>query len=145
MPGTPTPVDPYGAFNFLVEIDGVTKAGFAECRGLSGEASVIEYREGGDANTVRKLPGLIRYPSITLVRGLTQDKNLWNWWTQTVNGQPARTNGTITLLDRARNAVAQWSFRNGWPSKWEGPPLNAKGNDIAIETLEITHEGIDWK
>jgi len=135
--------DPYGAFNFLVEIDGVAAAGFSECAGLSAETDVIEYREGGDV-AVRKLIGLTRYSCITLKRGLTGDMSLWHWRRNIIAGTNDRRNGAIVLLNSDRQEVARWVFRRGWPSKWEGPIFRAKTNDVAIETLEITHEGIEW-
>lgn len=136
-------VDPYGNFNFLVEIDNIAKASFQEVSGLATDTNVIEYREGGDPTHVRKLPGLIRYSNIVLKRGFTQDTALWNWFSSVVKGNVQRANGAIILLDNARNPVLRWTFVNGWPCKWEGPHLNAKSNEIAIETLEIAHEGLE--
>lgn len=136
--------DPYANFNFLVEIDGIAKAGFQEVSGLGAEVDVIEYREGTDKiNTVRKLPGLIRYSSIVLKRGLTQDKSLWTWFKTVLDGNVLRSSGTITLLDSSRTPVLRWTFLEGWPSKWEGPALNGKTSEVAIETLVIEHEGIE--
>jgi phage tail-like protein len=139
----PARVDPFANYDFLVEIDGVTTAGFSECHGLEADVDVIEYREGNEINTVRKIPGLARYSPIVLKRGMTQDKSLWQWFKQVLNGNVQRASGAIILLDSERNPVLRWQFREGWPSKWEGPSLNGKGNDIAIETLEIQHEGLD--
>jgi phage tail-like protein len=136
-------VDPYTNFDFLVEIDGVTKAGFSECFGLDVTVDVIEYREGGEVGTVRKLPGLVHYAPIVLKRGITQDRSLWNWFKAVVDGEIIRASGTITLLDTARNPVLRWNFREGWPSKWEGPRLGAKSGEVAIESLEIQHEGLE--
>jgi phage tail-like protein len=137
-------VDPYSNFNFIVEIDGIVKAGFCEAYGLSVDVEVIEYREGGDkSGAVRKLPGRVRYSTITLKRGITQDKSLWAWFKTVVNGTVQRSNGSVVLLDSSRNAVLRWNFREAWPSKWEGPSLCGAGNDVAIETLEIQHEGIE--
>jgi len=135
--------DPYGNFNFLVEIDGIVKAGFSEVSGLTAEINVIEYREGGDPITVRKLAGLRKYSNIVLKRGLTQDLALWNWFSNVAKGNVQRAAGSIILLDAARNPVLRWKFVQGWPCKWEGPHLNAKSNEIAIEELEIAHEGIE--
>jgi phage tail-like protein len=134
--------DPYKAFNFLVEIDGVARAAFSEVSGLESETAVIEYRTGND-NAIRKLPGLTKFANITLRRGVTQDPELWNWRKSIVEGNPDRRNGSIILLDDQRNPVVRWNFRNGWPCKWEGPALNAKANEVAIETLEIAHEGLE--
>jgi phage tail-like protein len=139
----PTRDDPFKGFNFLVEIDGITIGAFAEVGGLASETEVIEYRTGSDkANTVRKLPGLTKYANIVLKRGITQDRQLWNWRKAIEQGTPDRRNGSITLLDDARNPVVRWHFVNGWVTKFDGPDLNAKANDVAIETIEIAHEGL---
>jgi phage tail-like protein len=135
--------DPYKAFNFLVEIDGITVAAFSEASGLVSETDVIEYRAGGKTNTVRKLPGLTRYANIVLRRGVTQDAELWNWRRSVEQGAVDRRNGAIVLLDDDRTPVVRWNFFDGWISKWEGPTLNAKGNDVAIETIEIAHERLE--
>ena len=135
--------DPYKAFNFLVEIDGIAVAAFSEVSGLESETEVIEYRVGSEkTNTVRKLPGLTKYANIVLRRGVTQDADLWNWRRSVEQGTVDRRNGSIVLLDGDRNPVLRWGFLNGWISKWEGPALNATGNEIAIETIEIAHEGL---
>jgi phage tail-like protein len=136
--------DPYSQFNFLIEIDGVVKGGFSECSGLTTDTNVIDYREGNEKQlTARRLPGLMKYTNIVLKRGFTADKSLWAWRKNVVDGQVKRTSGSIVLLDDARNPVLTWNFREGWPSKWEGPALNAKTSEVAIETLEICHEGLE--
>lgn len=134
--------DPYSAFNFKVEIDGVTVAGFSECSGLTTETDHIEYRTGPEDITVRKLPGLRKYTPIVLKRGYTSATELWEWRKKVTIGQTARCSGSITLLDENRKPALKWNFTAGWPSKWEGPTLNAKNNEVAIETLEIQHEGL---
>jgi phage tail-like protein len=136
--------DPYKGFNFLVEIDGIAVAGFSECSGLTTHTDVIEYREGADKrNSVRKLPGLTHYDPIVLKRGLTQDKSLWKWRQSIVNGVIDRRNISIVLLDDARQPLVSFRIADSWPSRWEGPSLNARASEVAIETLEIVHEGID--
>lgn len=136
--------DPYGRFNFLLEIDGETKAGFTEVSGLNTETSVIEYREGNErTSSVRKLPGLTKYSNIVLKRGITRDRSLWDWRKTVIDGATRRVDGAIILLDESRQEVVRWNFRAGWPSKWEGPVLDAKSSEVAIETLEIAHEGFD--
>ena len=135
--------DPYGQFNFLIEIDGVTRAGFSEVSGLTTDTNVIEYREGDEVTTVRKLPGLMKYTNIVLKRGWTQDKSLWNWRKQVLDGTTKRTTGTITLLDEARQPALRWNFTAGGPVKWEGPAMNGKTSEVAIEALEIAHEGVE--
>jgi phage tail-like protein len=135
--------DPYKAFNFLVEIDGISIAAFCEVSGLVSETEVIEYRTGSDRlNTVRKLPGLTKYANIVLRRGITQDNQLWQWRKAIEQGTIDRRDGAIVLLDDERTPVRRWRFSEGWITKFEGPDLNAKGNDVAIETIEIAHEGL---
>jgi phage tail-like protein len=136
--------DPYAQFNFLIEIDGVVKGGFSECSGLTSDTNVIDYREGNEKHrTARRLPGLMKFNNIVLKRGYTADQSLWKWRQQVVDGQTKRTNGSIVLLDEARNPALTWTFREGWPSKLEGPALNGKTSEVAVETLEIVHEGIE--
>ena len=135
--------DPYKAFNFRVEIDGIARAAFSEVSGLDSETAVIEYRVGGEPNTVRKLPGLTKYANIVLRRGITQDAELWNWRLTVVQGNVDRRNGSIILLDDDGTEVVRWNFFHGWIAKWEGPALNSKGNEVAIETIEIAHEGLE--
>jgi phage tail-like protein len=134
--------DPYKGFNFRVEIDGVTVAAFSEVSGLESETAVIEYRTGAESNTVRKLPGLTKHANIVLRRGVTQDDELWNWRKTVVDGNVERRDGSIVLLDDDRADVLRWNFSQGWISKWTGPDLNAKANEVAIETIEIAHEGL---
>ena len=136
-------LDPYAQYNFLIEIDGVTRAGFTECGGLSAEQDIIEYREGGETATVRKLPGLRKYANITLKRGFTQDKELWEWRKTTIDGLTERRAGSIILLDESRQEVLRWNFVEGWVSKWEGPSFNSTTNEAAMESLEICHEGLE--
>ena len=135
--------DPYKNFNFRVEIDGVALAGFSECTGLRVEVDVIEYREGGDASTIRKIPGVSKVGDITLKRGITSSKELHDWADSVRNGSANRKNGVIVLLDDDRNPVVRWKFINAFPRKWEGPSLDAKGNDVAIETLTLCCEGLE--
>jgi phage tail-like protein len=135
--------DPYGQFNFLIEIDGVVKGGFSEVSGLTTDTNIIEYREGNEGQgTTRKLPGLMKYNNIMLKRGWTNDRSLWNWRKQVIDGKTKRASGAIVLLDEARQPALRWEFREGWPSKWEGPALNGKTSEVAIEALEIAHEGL---
>ncbi len=136
-------VDPYKNFRFLVEIDGLNQAGFSECSGFGSEVEVIEYRTGGDPTAVRKLPGRAKFPNITLKRGVTDSRELYDWHRAVLQGQIQRKNGAIILLDDAGVPKVRWVFSEAWPSKYEGPDLCAKGNDVAIETLVITCESIE--
>ncbi len=136
--------DPFADYNFLVEIDGVPRAGFAEVSGLSTTTDVIEYRNGNEtANAVRKLPGLTKYANVVLKRGITRDQVLWDWRKTVIDGQINRLAVQIALLDEARQTVVRFILREAWPVKYEGPNLSARGNEVAIETLEIAHERMD--
>ena len=136
--------NPYLNFNFLVDLGLGEEMGFSEVEVPSGEIEVIEYREGGDrVNSARKLPGLAKYPNVTLKRGITGRTDLFEWWKSVRDGQVQRRNVTITLLDEQRQAVLRWHLRNAFPVKIEGPSLNASGNEVAIETLELAHEGLE--
>ncbi len=135
--------DPFSAFNFLVEIDSVIVAGFSEVGGLDTTTDPIEYRNGNEDITVRKLPGLRKYANITLKRGWTDSKELWLWRKTVIEGKTKRASGSIVLLNEAREEALRWNFREGWPTKWTGPAMNAKNNEVAIESLEIAVEHIE--
>ncbi len=135
--------DPFGNYNFLVEIDGIARAAFQECSGFDSTIDVIEHREGGENTTPRKLPGQTKYSNLSLKWGLTDSRELYDWHRQVVNGDIERKNGSIVLLDRKGEEVLRWNFFRAWPTKWDGPDLNAEGTDVAIETLELAHEGVE--
>lgn len=135
--------DPYAQFNFIVELDGIDVAGFTEIGGIAAESDIIEYREGADQPTARKLPGLLTYSNITLKKGYTTNTELWDWRKTTLDGMTERKGGAIILLDEARQPVLRWNFVNGWVSKYEGPGLNSTTNEAAIEAIEISHEGVE--
>jgi phage tail-like protein len=143
MPATGSLVDPYMNFNFLVEIDGITRAAFHECTGFDSTIDIVEHREGGENTALRKLPGLTRYSNIVLKWGLTDDMMLYEWHRQAVRGEVQRKTGSIVLLDGKGQEKARWNFVRAWPSKYDGPDFNAEGNDVAIETLELAHEGVE--
>jgi phage tail-like protein len=144
MPETGKRDDPYQQFNFLVEIDGVARAGFTECSGLTTDTDPIDYREGSDKTlNVRKLSGLRKYTNIVLKRGYTKDKSLWEWRKKIINGQMERRSADIILLDEARNEVLRWRVSEAWISKWDSGPFNAKTNDVLVETVELIHERIE--
>ena len=143
MAQTGARVDPHRNFNFLVELDGIARASFTECSGLEATTEVIETREGGDNVTVRKLPGKTTYADISLKWGLTESDELWQWRRSVIEGTFERKNGSIVIYDLTnKREVVRWNFVNAWPSKWDGPALNARGSEVAIETLVLAHEGI---
>jgi phage tail-like protein len=140
---TGTRIDPYRSFNFIVEIDGIARAGFQDCSGLDTAQDPVEYREGNHPITVRKLTSLVKYSNITLKWGVTDDSELWDWRKIIMSGKDERKNGSIVLLDATGAEKKRWNFREGWPTKWTGPTFNAKASEVAIETLEIAHEGLE--
>jgi len=133
-------IDPYLNFRFRVEIEGIQQAGFMECTGLGSQVEVVEYREGGDHATLQKLPGRVSYPDITLKWGITDSQDLYKWHLAVIQGKLERKAGSVVLLDRQSQEKLRWHFFNAWPSKWTGPTLSAKGNDVAIEELTLTCE-----
>lgn len=139
--------NPYSAFNFVVEIDGDAVAAFQEVSGLDSENTPIEYRTGADAiNSVRKLPGIEKYPNITLKRGITGSLFLWNWRKEARDGSglyPPVRNVVIILQNDRHEPVYKWKLTNAWCCKLTGPTLNATGNEIAVETMELAHERLD--
>jgi phage tail-like protein len=136
--------DPYAQFNFVIEIAGLKLGGFSEASGLSADTNIIEYRDGNEKQgTTRKLPGLMKYSNIVLKRGWTKDKALWDWRKKVIDGKTERAHGSIILQNEARQEALRWNFREGWPSKWDGPALNGKTSEVAVETLEIAHEGLE--
>jgi len=141
--------DPYPGYSFRIEVTGVSpdgaavKGSFSEAGGLEVSVDPIDYRNGSEDIRVRKLPGLKKFANITLKRGLIGDLGLWNWIRDAQNGRVTRADGSVVLMDETgQNEVMRWNFVRGWPCKWSGPGLNAKNNEIAMETLEICHEGL---
>jgi phage tail-like protein len=131
---------PFGAYYVTVELSGTpTSFRFRSVSGLKIETDVVEYREGGDTGTIRKLAGVTRYANIRLSRAFTGDRALYEWF---VNTQKPRVDGHIVMYDRDGARVAAWTFHNGFPVKWEGPDFDASKNEVAIETIEIAHEGL---
>jgi phage tail-like protein len=139
---TGTRVDPYRGYNFLVEIDGMTQAGFQEVGGLDASVDSVDYREGGDPTHVRKLSGLTKHSNITLKRGITDSTELYDWVATAMEGKTSRKNGSIILMDETGTEKLRWNFFNAWASKWTGPALNAGSTAVAIESLEIIPEEV---
>jgi phage tail-like protein len=138
-------VDPYKGFNFRIELDNSAVAGFREASGLTFNTDPVEYREGTDRFLhPRKLTGLRKFANITLRRGITDNRELWLWYLDVLNGRPDfRRNGAIVLQDEEHNDVLRWNFENGWICNWEGPSFNATSNDVAIEKIDICIERVE--
>jgi phage tail-like protein len=137
--------DPYRGFNFRVEIDNITVGAFSDVSGLSSDGDIVEFRDAARQLHVRKLTGLRKFSSITLKRGYTDNRELWNWRNNIVKGTPDRRNGAIVLMDEERNDVLRWEFEGGWIHKIDGPTFNAKGNDVTMESVELVVESLILK
>jgi phage tail-like protein len=142
---------PYGAFNFLVNLNGPQGpesplGGFSDVSGLGVEITMAEYRNGNEReNHVRKVAGIHKVPDVTLKRGIVNSEDLWEWIKQAQRrGPEAQRDVVITLLDEAGDRVESWVLRNVVPMKYTGPTLAAKGGgDVAMEELVLSAEGID--
>jgi phage tail-like protein len=116
--------------------------GFSECTGLQTSLDVEDYEEGGNNGTVLKFPKRIKWNPITLKKGLGRGSELWDWFYSFVVGSGQRRDGIITLRDESHAPHSVWAFRRGLPVRWEGPSLNATHSEVAIQTIEIAHEGL---
>ena len=137
--------NPYANYNFIVDIGQGDNIGFSEVDLPEGEdrGDRVPRGERRRLSTARKLPGRVKYANVTLKRGLAGRMDLFDWWKSVRDGQVGRRDVAITLLDEQRQPVQRWLLRNAWPTKLEYGPLNALGNDVVIETLELAHEGFE--
>ena len=136
-------VDPFRTFNFRLEFNGQEIGGFSEVSGLTADGDAVDYREGSDSQlNVRKLVGMRKFGPVTCKRGYTLDKTLWEWHTNISNGVADRRDVTIILLNEARVPVIRWHVENAWVNKIEGPNLKASANEVAVESVELIHEGL---
>ena len=136
--------DPFGSFNFGIEIRSVLSGGFAEISGLQMETEVEEIREGGRNEFIHKLPKRTRQSNLVLKRGLLS-LEAWNWYKNVVAGKVERKTGSVLLFDShgASGAIVmRWDFSEAYPVKWTGPELRTIGNTVAFETLELVHNGL---
>ena len=135
---------PLSVFHFRVEWGG-TRIGFSEVSGLTQEIQVIEYRDGSfpESSSI-KMPGLRKYNNITLKRGVIKADNDFFKWLSTVKlNTIERRDITISLLNENHDPVMVWKVLNAFPVKVEGPQLKAAGNEVAIESIEVAHEGLE--
>ncbi len=133
--------DPYGAYNFRVQIEGIIIGGFSEVSGLKIETEVYPIREGGMNAFEHKLPKYTKFSDITLKKGITE-WDLYDWYQEVINGNIIRKNGSIILYERGKETKLVWHFLEAYPVRWEASTFNAAGNAIATETLVLTHHGI---
>lgn len=135
--------DPILAFNFAVEISGIIMAAFSEASGLQAEIEVQEYREGGVNAYIHKRAGPARYPSnLILKKGITDNKELWSWYCNVLQGTIQRKSLDVVLMDSSGTEQRRWTFQNAYPVKWAGPDFKAQSSEVAIESMELAHEGL---
>lgn len=149
-------VDPYRSFNFLITlIDSASSlgslllplqlapvGGFSECSGLELGIDIEEYKEGGNNGAVLRFPTRAKWSNLRLKRGVALSDDLWQWHYDLAQGSVSRRDGVVTLQDEQQNPVKMWSFTRGLPIKWTGPSFNAMQSQVALEEIEIAHEGL---
>jgi phage tail-like protein len=151
-------LDPVKSYNFLISlldtssslarsialsaITEVALGGFSECSGLEMSLDVEEYKEGGRNGEILKFPTRVKWSNITLKKGVGFSTALWDWHYGFVEGKGKRRDGIIVLQNDLHIPNNIWYFRRGLPMKYTGPTMNASQNSVAIEAIEIAHEGI---
>ncbi len=134
---------PYRNFRFRLEIDGLDAGSFSEVSGFDASIDVVEYRAGDDpAITPTKLPGLVKYGNITLKWGAAETMVLYDWLIDITEGTIEKKTVTLTALDEEGSPAASWRCINAWPVKYTAPDFNGTASEIAIETIELAHEGM---
>ena len=138
--------DPLVGFHYQIEVSGVITGYFTECSGLGSEHETIEHKVVNESaqEIIQMIPGRLKWDSIKLKRGITDNMDIWDWRKMVEDGDvtSARKNGSIIMLNQNLSPVAQWDFVNAWPSKVTGPELKSDSNAYGVEELTIVHEGI---
>jgi phage tail-like protein len=135
--------DPLLSYNFAVEIEGVVAGGFSEVSGLQVEIETQDYREGGVNEYVHRRAGPVKYAgNIVLKKGIVDQRALWDWCWDALRGKISRRNISIILLDTAGDEKLRWNFEGAYPVKWAGPELRAHANEVAVESMELAHNGL---
>ena len=135
---------PMPKFHFMVKWNDVQMS-FQEVSGLDAQSEEIKYRSGDSAIfSPVKMPGLVKYSNVTMKKGIFKgDNRFWDWFKEIKMNTIARKNITISLLDEGGNPTMTWTLKNAWPTKVTGTDLKSEGNEVAIETIEIVHEGLE--
>jgi phage tail-like protein len=136
--------DPFRSYNFKLDINGVPEGHFTECSGLSVKIEPISYREAGNHQVVRHIPGPVDYASVTLRYGVTKSKELFDWMMKAAEGNVERKNVSITLLDsQGSSEVMRWNLHDAWPSEWKSANLNTTDRGVAIEELTLVFDRLE--
>lgn len=138
-------LDPFTAYAFMVEIDGIEVFGFKEVSGLSNNTDIYEYQEGGENQFTHKLIGQTTFSNLLLKHGVVLDEEIYNWRKLVIDGKihQALRDGTITLVGEGTSKDRSWNFYKAWPCKWEVNTLSGTSNELVIETLELALERIE--
>lgn len=153
MGSTGQRIDGVSTSLFGVEIGNVVLAEFTEASGLEAEIEVFEYEEGGNNLYTYKLPGRVKFPNVTLKRGITESNDLWDWFQSVMYRKAGNTGGNSSSIERKEvsivlydhtgsSPVRRWNLTKAYPIKWTGPSFNADENAISVETLVLAHEGM---
>jgi len=134
---------PYLSFRFQVEIQGLLVGGFSEVSGLQAETDLEIIEEGGVNDYVHKLPKKTKHPNLILKRGIADSEALWKWHKNVSSGKIERKSGSIILLDNEGNPKWRWNFKEAYPVKWMGPELKAETSTVAVESVELAHNGLE--
>lgn len=135
--------EPLRNFRFRVEIAGIEQAGMCEVSGLETTIEAIEYREGADPDNVRYSGGMISTGTLVLKWGITESREIYEWFNACRNGNCQQRSISVVAFDAERNEKARWELVNAWPVRYKAPDFNARGNEVAIETIEIVYERLN--
>jgi phage tail-like protein len=140
--------NPYRKLNYTVEVDSIEVGGFQRVSGLTAQMETVEYREGGQNDSVHQLPGQISHQNLVLERGLTNRTVLWEWYravqTPSVSNDEKRRNVRVKLRGGYKsNRMWGWEFKNAYPVKWDGPDMSGTGGSVAVQSVEFAHDGFD--
>jgi phage tail-like protein len=143
QPGTSAEL--FRDYNFkLLFVPDFPEGHFTQCSSIGVKVDAISYREGGNNQVVRRLPGHVEYPSVTLRYGLTPNGDLWKWMQKTVSGTVERRTLHIVILGpEGIEEKVRWTLHEAWPCAWQGAPLDAMSSLIAIESLELVYETLE--
>ncbi|CAG7640799.1 phage tail protein [Paenibacillus allorhizosphaerae] len=141
-------LDVFNSCMFAVDFQQIQVAGFSEVSGLQQELEMEEYAEGGQNFFVRKFPKRIKYPPLVLKKGIALTDELWVWYQDYLYGRAAPREGSIIMygiVNGEKKEVRRWNFENAYPVKWVGPSFRGTSGEVAIESLELVHQGLKTK
>jgi phage tail-like protein len=139
--------DPLIGAHFALDVDGVVSAFFKEASGFANTSEVVTHQavDAAGKSVLQKIPGDLTWDDLTLSRGITDDKALWDWRQKVIDGDVAgaRANGSVIMYNQASEEMARFNFTNGWPSAWKGPDVSSEDQSVAVEEITIAHEGLE--